>query len=134
MMGISRKCKNPDLAWKLLQSLYLEHEAIVYRRQQTSILPPVREYWQDDIYSLPDPFFMDGKSDAMFIALADQIPPRYATPFTTTSTGLLSDVVNQAVAHVRSGGSGDLKSKIRGWLEDARLDLSKRIEFGKFRQ
>ena len=57
MIGIPRRAKNPELSWKLIQALYLDHEAIDYRRKTNSILPPIRKYWTDEIYQRPDPFF-----------------------------------------------------------------------------
>src|SRR5207249_6115999 len=45
MIGIPRKAKNPDLSWKLIEALYLDHDAIAFRRRVNAILPPITTYW-----------------------------------------------------------------------------------------
>jgi len=132
MIGIPRRAKNPELSWKLIQALYLDHEAIDYRRKTNSILPPIRKYWNDEIYQRPDPFFSGQQVDRMYIDLANELPPRYATPFTAVATGLLSDVLNKAVARIDDGNTAGLDDDIKRWLDEAAKDLRRRIKFGTF--
>ena len=116
MIGIPRKCKNPDLSWKLIEALYLDHHAITFRRRMTSILPPIVTYWDDPIYAQPDPFFGGQKTDALFIRLARDMPPRYVTPFTLIATGLLADVLNKTTARINAGEIDGLDRDVRAWL------------------
>lgn len=132
MMGIPRRAKNPKESWKLLQSLYLDHEAIDYRRRTNAILPPIRKYWNDEVYKRADPFFSNQQVDQLYIELANELPPRYATPFTTVAMGLLSDVLNDAVARINDGKTADLDADIQKWLDEAAEDLHRRIKFGTF--
>src|SRR5204863_8700150 len=92
MLGITRACPNPDLAWRLLEMLYLDHEAIEVRRHYSAILPPIRKYWADPVYHHPDPYFGGQKVMELYVELADELPPRYVTPFTLIAQGLLNDV------------------------------------------
>ncbi len=132
MIGIPRRAKNPELSWRLIQALYLDHEAIDYRRKTNAILPPIRKYWSDAIYDRPDPFFSNQQVDRMYIELADELPPRYATPFTTVATGLLSDVLNRAAARINDGATNGLDEDIKRWLDESAKDLQRRISFGTF--
>jgi arabinosaccharide transport system substrate-binding protein len=135
MIGIPRGCKDPQQSWKLIEALYLDHEAIDYRRRTNAILPPIREYWNDEIYQRGDPFFIDNqKVDQLYIELANELPLRYATPFTTVALGLLSDVLNKAVARVDAGEISGLDEDIQLWLNDAAEDLRRRIDFGTFEE
>jgi len=85
-------------------------------------------------YAQPDSFFGGQRTDALFIELACDIPPRYVTPplHRHPATALLSDVLNQTTARVNSGQVEGLDRDIRRWLKEARDDLHRRIEFGTF--
>jgi hypothetical protein len=132
MIGIPRKCKDPDKAWRLIEALYLDHDSIIFRRRMNAILPPITAYWNDPVYSEPDPYFAGQRRDELFIRLARDMPPRYVTPFTTVAIGLLSDVLNKATARIDRGETDGLERDIRLWLKDAHDDLARRIEFGTF--
>jgi arabinosaccharide transport system substrate-binding protein len=133
MIGIPRKARNPDLSWKLIETIYLDHDAIRFRRHYSEILPPIRKYWSDPIYHQPDPFFGGQKVAELYLELAAEQPPRYVTPFTLVAQGLLNDVLNDAVTHYNRNPDGaDLRRFIDHKLDEAATDLARRIEFGTF--
>ena len=86
-------------------------------------MPPIRKYWKDEVYQRGDPFFMNQHVDQLYIELADELPLRYATPFTAVATGLLSDVLNKAVARIDRGENAGLDHQIQHWLDNAAGDL-----------
>jgi arabinosaccharide transport system substrate-binding protein len=154
MIGIPRTCPNPDRAWLLLQHLYFSREGIEKRRQETDILPPVRDYWKEDYYHHEDYWYEEQakkreqetgeksaklalfgpqKATEMFIELAEKIPPRYVMPATSIATGNLTYAMNKAVDYVRSHGNADgLEAKCREWLKAEAKDLRKRMDQWKF--
>jgi len=133
MIGIPRDCRDPQASWDLIERIYFDHDSLAYRRQQDQIIPPIREYWNDELYKRPDPFFMNSQNvNQLYIQLADQLPTRYVTPFTVIAQQLLADVLNDAVRRVDQGRTEKLEQDIQKWLNVAAEDLKKRIEFGTF--
>ncbi len=133
MIGIPRDCKNPEASWKLIEALYLDHDAVAYRRQSDAILPPIKEYWNDDVYQHGDPYFAGAQNvNRVYIQLANELPERYVTPFTVMAQQLLSDVLNRTVERIDRGATTNLDRDIQAWLDDAAKDLQRRIQFGTF--
>lgn len=139
MMGITKSSKRQKDAWELLQFLYFSRDGIEAGRRYTDIVPPVKEFWNDEVYQRPDPFFRDEKGSPqkigrMYVQLAQQIPPRYVTPATTMAQTQLSFVMAAANRHLRQHGTEGLEEVCRYWLRAAAEDLKGRIEHGKFEQ
>jgi arabinosaccharide transport system substrate-binding protein len=133
MLGITKHCKNPDLAWKLIETLYLDREALHVQQQQTSssILPPIPEYWSDPFYQQPDAFYGGQRINQLYLSLAAELPRRYVTPYTTMAHMVLAVVVSDAVSYVNHHGSDGLEAACRQWLTVADHDVRETIEFDK---
>ena len=132
MMGITRACPRPDEAWKLIEHIYLSDEGFETRIRQTYILPPVISQWDDPRFDRADPFFGGQKVDRLYIELAQELPERYVSPATRAASGVLTDVLFRAIAHVEERGGVGLEEACAGWLGDAAAELEKRIRWGKF--
>jgi arabinosaccharide transport system substrate-binding protein len=129
MIGITRTCPHPDLAWKLIETLYLDPAALKVRQQASGILPPIPEYWSDPVYHQPDPFYGGQKIDELYIQLAGELPDTRMTPYNAQAQILLAIALNRAVAKVRSGRSVGLESDCRQWLGAAQSQLGEMIRF-----
>lgn len=129
MIGITRACHHPDLAWKLIETLYLDPGALQARQQWTGILPPIPQYWSNPAYHQPDPFYGGQKIDELYLSLARELPAQYVTSYTTTAQTLLSVILNRAVARVRDRGGDGLETACRQWLATATADLKDIIAF-----
>jgi arabinosaccharide transport system substrate-binding protein len=129
MIGITRNCKQPDLAWKLIEKLYLDRDALQIRQQSTNILPPIPEYWSDPIYQTPDPIFAGQKVSLVYLNLASSLPARYVTAYSVPAQTILSVVLNRAEAHMRSQGTAGLEETCRRWLTDGAESLKETIAF-----
>lgn len=57
MVGITKNCKNPDLAWKLATRLYLDKEFLAERFANTNILPPLKDAWEMPVFKEPRPYW-----------------------------------------------------------------------------
>jgi arabinosaccharide transport system substrate-binding protein len=134
MIGIPRRARDPEASWRLAKWLYLSDEGLKARQRFTMILPPVKSQWKDPAYHQPDAFFGGQSPNAMYVELADQIPPRYLTPFTAMGTAALSSVLNKAVDHVAAHGEAGLRQAVQGWLDEEARDLQRRVEFGEYRE
>ena len=133
MIGIPRDCADPQASWKLIESLYFDHDSVAYRRQIDQILPPIRKYWSDEIYQRGDPFFANDQNVyQLYIKLAEKLPTRYVTPFTVIGQQLVADVLNRSVRRIDDGDTANLDRDIQQWLDDSAKDLKRRIDFGTF--
>jgi len=132
MMGIPRRCKDPEESWKLLKFLYTTPQSLEARWRFTHIIPPMRERWADPIYHEADPFYGGQKVDELYIQLAERIPNRYVTPFTPMAVQSLSFALGRAVAHVDDYGEAGLREVCQKYLDRQAADLRKRIAFGTF--
>jgi arabinosaccharide transport system substrate-binding protein len=134
MMGITRACRHPDLAWKLTQYLYYSPDGLRARQADTDILPPIRESWSDPFYNRPDPFLGGQSSGALYVKLAAQIPRRYVTPMTPVATLILNDDVVRAVSYANEHGEVGLEDACRAWLKDSAADLKARMRQMEFQE
>jgi arabinosaccharide transport system substrate-binding protein len=132
MIGIPRKCKNPEESWKLLKFLYTTPQSLEARLRFTNIIPPMREQWANPMYHQPDSFYGGQKVDELYIELAPRIPRRYVTPFTPMAVQSLSFALGRAVAHVEDHGEAGLREVCQAYLDRQAEDLRRRIEFGTF--
>lgn len=133
MLGIPKRCKDPEAAWKLAQHLYLSKEGVAALRKYTDILPPVMELWDDPHYHQPDPYYGGQKIGEMFVDLADEIPERHVTPATLIAEQTLAYLLSaRAVPYAKEKGFNGLVEACQTWLDDGAKDLVKRIEQGSF--
>ena len=131
MFGIPRNSRDPEAAWKLIETLLLSNEAMVARRRHTSVLPPVVSDWDDPEYQSPDPFFGGQHVMSMYVDLARQVPVRYATPFTAVAQAELTDVLGKAMRAIEAGRDAELDALCRQWLSESEAELRRRVAFGK---
>jgi len=136
MMGFPRSCKNPDLAWKLMEFLYFSKEGIKQRQESTEILPPIKPMWADPFYHQPDPYFGGQKASELYIELAPKIPPRYVSFATPVATLALNEALIRATAYVEEHGDHvdqkELEAQCRAWLADSARDLRARMDQWRF--
>jgi arabinosaccharide transport system substrate-binding protein len=134
MMAITKACKNPDLAWELVQYLYFSKDGFDARRKYTEILPPIKEMWADPVFHQPDPFLGGQKGQELYTELAPLIPPRYVTPATGIVGQALNDAVVEAVAYINTNGTDDLEPWCARRLADIQSHLESRMKQWRFEQ
>ncbi len=133
MIGITKACRHPDAAWKLIEFLYFSDEGLEARRKISDILPPVISAWSNPRYHQPDPYFGGQKSGELFIELGRQVPERYQTPASTIAAVALSYVLNDAVNYVDvHHGSDGLQAECQKSLDVTAADLQRRIAHWRF--
>ena len=97
MIGITKQCKNPDLAWELLKFTYFDRPGLINRYETTSIIPPLKAAWDAPIYKKPDAYLGGQSIGELFIKLAPDLPPRYQNPYWSEAADLLNDAIFAAV-------------------------------------
>jgi arabinosaccharide transport system substrate-binding protein len=131
LIGIPRACRQPDQAWKLIEFLYLSPEGLDDRKK-LGILPPIPEDWDDPEYHQPDSYFGGQKALEVYADLARQMPAPESTPVSILALGTLRYCQSQAVARVQSRGTENLEHQCQVWLDEAAIDLRRRIEHARF--
>lgn len=131
MIGITRQSRRHDLAWALIEELYLSPASLEARQRLSRIIPPVVEWWDRPEYDRPDPFFGGQRVDHLYIDLARRIPARYVTPVTGVAEAFLGAVLDRAVTFVERHGVAGLHEQVQAWLDTAAADLRRRLAHGR---
>ena len=132
MIGIPRRAADHAASWELLKFLYFSDEGLAARQRDSITLPPVRSVWASPAYHRSDAYFGGQKVNALFVELADEVPPRYVTPFSAFGTQSLATVLNRAREHVERYGPAGLAERVQGWLDEEAEHLRRRVAFGEF--
>ena len=77
MLGITKRSRNPDLAWDLAMHLYLNKPETAKRFADTNILPPARDSWNHPAYRQPRPYWSGQPLGSLYAALAPHVPFQY---------------------------------------------------------
>lgn len=81
MLGISRTSDDIDAAYETAKALYLDRDVALAWYEIADIVTPVRTYWDDPIFDLPDPYFSGQAKGRMYIEQAPHIPMRVPSPY-----------------------------------------------------
>jgi len=125
MVGLTKHCRNPDLAWELAQHLYLDKPELAERFRMTNILPPLREAWDLPAFKEPRPYWSNQPIGTMYAALADQVPPQYTSPFITLAKTKLSEALVECVQYYRQRGEDGFLSFVQATLHHKAEEVRK---------
>ena len=119
MIGITKQCKNPDLAWELLKFAYFDKAGLINRYETTRIIPPLKAAWDAPIYKEPDAYLGGQPLGELFIELAPDLPPRYQNPYWSEAADLLNDAIFAAVTEKQTPRQAltELAEKVRTIIE-----------------
>jgi arabinosaccharide transport system substrate-binding protein len=102
MIGIPRACEDIERAWQIAKHLYFDHEALVNRFRQQTIIPPLRSVFADPVFDEPVPFFQGQPVGRLLTELAEEIPPVNGSPYASNAFVMLNavfaDVMQQRIA------------------------------------
>jgi arabinosaccharide transport system substrate-binding protein len=107
MVGITKHCKNPDLAWQLAQFFYLDKKGMAARFRATNILPPIRDFWNLPVIHERRPYWSNQRLGDTYAALANDVPPHYSSPVIQTATTKLGQALEECVEYYNSHGYVD---------------------------
>ena len=119
---ITKRTKNPDLAWELAKFLYFEPAELGKRFKETNILPVLKDAWERPELSEPNPYYSNLPIGKMYAALAPETPAVYSSPVDNIARNKLYEAFSRSAeyyeSHGESGESG-LMEKIRDELGQA---------------
>jgi arabinosaccharide transport system substrate-binding protein len=114
--AIPKNSRNPELAKKLLEFLYVDTSDGGQSWADLRILPPAREAWDLPIFSEPNPFWRNQPILKKFAALAGDVPPDYITPFSPKAEGKRNEAFLNCAAYYRANGERGLREFVRAEL------------------
>jgi arabinosaccharide transport system substrate-binding protein len=115
--------------------LYLSRDLAHKLYERGDIVTPVSEFWQDDIYDKPDPFFMGQPKGRMYINLAPQVPDRFSSPFGAIALARTQSAVSQlckVARDTKATNIDQLMPKAREFLAAAQEDAMRHVNRNVF--
>ncbi|MFC1737087.1 ABC transporter substrate-binding protein [Candidatus Hydrogenedentota bacterium] len=97
MLGITKNCEHPKLAWKFAKYAYFDTESLAKRFETTTILPPVKSSWSHEIFSNPDPYFGGQVSGQLLIEQAEQLPDLFLSAYFPEAVEKFGDTIIAAL-------------------------------------
>jgi arabinosaccharide transport system substrate-binding protein len=91
MLGIPKRVKNFDRAWRYAKNLYLSPDLARALFRTTGIISPVKRHWTDPIYDEPSPYFCGQRYGRLYIAAAPDVPPRTSSPYNALAQIKMAD-------------------------------------------
>lgn len=123
MLGITKQCKHPDLAWDFAQFLYTDPTRLGENYQNTYILPPLKDAWKNAAFNQPFPFFCGQKIGALYAKLAPHVPPQYTAPTIDTAKSKLGEALIDCVAYYKQHGDNGFDAFVRAKLKEKADDV-----------
>ena len=135
MMGITKACKNQDLAWELAKYLYTKDEDLAERFANTNIIPPVKSAWNLPAFKKPNPYFSNQPLGTTFADLAPDVPAQYGSPFLGTAKSKMAEAVIACVTYYKANGDRGFDDYVRKTLHSkadyVRLVMSRNPDYDK---
>jgi arabinosaccharide transport system substrate-binding protein len=119
MLGITRRCKDPDLAWKLAIHLYLDKAELAERFRDTNIIPALRAAWRQPAFHEPRPYWSNQPLGDLYSQLASQVPPQYTSPLIQTAKAKLNEAVVACVQYYNAKGETGFDEYVRERLHQS---------------
>ena len=123
MLGITKHCKNPDLAWQLAKFFYLDKPQLAERFRDTNILPCLRSAWNQPEFHRPRPYWSNQPIGDLYARLAPQVPPQYSSPFISTAKGKLGEALVACVQQYNAQGPDGFEEFARARLKQSADEL-----------
>lgn len=127
MLGITKRCKNPDLAWKFAMHLYLDEDGLGERFRGTNILPALRSAWKHPAFQEPRPYWSGQRLGALYASLAPQVPFQYTSPLIVTAKAKLGQALVSCVQYYNAHGDQGFERYVRTRLKQSADEVRKMI-------
>jgi arabinosaccharide transport system substrate-binding protein len=119
MLGITKHCKNPDLAWEFTKYLYLNKPDLAERFRGTNIIPALRSAWNQPAFHEPRPYWSNQPLGALYARLAPQVPFQYSSPFIVTAKAKLGEALVACVQYYNANGEKGFEEYSRAQLRQS---------------
>ncbi len=118
-LAVTKRGRDPELAWKLAQELYFTRGELGRRFAETNIIPALKEAWDLPEFREPNAFFSGQRLGTEFANLAAEVPPLWMNPYTIIAENRMNEVFLRAVEHYKQNGDTGLREFVQAELDDA---------------
>ncbi|MDX1933093.1 MAG: extracellular solute-binding protein [Capsulimonadales bacterium] len=132
MLGITRKCKDKDLAWKLAKFLYLNEKDLAGRFAGTNILPPVRAAWKEPAFDREYAYWSNQKLGRIYANFAPEVPAQYTHPFITLAKTKFGESLTACVQRYTANGENGFDEFVRRTLKSKADEVRRQIARNPF--
>ena len=108
--------RNPELAKKLMEFLYVDQTDGGRSSAELHILPPVRAAWSLPAFDAPDPYFRGQPILRLYSRVAGDVAPDYASPFITKAQNKRDSAFAAASAYYARHGEDGFEAFVRAEL------------------
>jgi arabinosaccharide transport system substrate-binding protein len=119
MLGITRRCKNPDLAWKLARHFYLDKPELAERFRDTNIIPALRAAWNQPTFREPRPYWSGQPLGDLYARLASQVPYQYTSPLIVTAKAKMGEALVACVQYYNARGDSGFDEYVKRRLHQS---------------
>lgn len=133
MLGITKRCPNPDLAWDFALHLYLDKGDLAGRFRDTNILPSARDAWDHPAYREPRAYWSGQPLGALYAQLAPHVPFQYTSPLVVTGKNKLGEALVACVQRYNARGASDFEPFVRARLKQSADELRRLIARNPYR-
>jgi hypothetical protein len=116
MLGITKHCKHPDLAWELAMHLYTGKAELGERFEATNIMPPLREAWDQTAFHEKKAYWSGQRLGDLYASYAPHVPYQYSSPFMSTAKLKLGEAVCACVRRYNTSGDAGFEDFARKTL------------------
>jgi ABC-type glycerol-3-phosphate transport system substrate-binding protein len=127
MLGITRHCKNKDLAWELAKFFYTNEKDLAERFSLTNILPPLRAAWKEPIFDKPNPYWSDEKLGRLYANLAPDVPSQYTHPFINVAKSKFGEALTECSQYYSRHGEDGFDAFVRATLKAKADEVRRQI-------
>ncbi|MGC8666984.1 MAG: ABC transporter substrate-binding protein [Chthonomonadales bacterium] len=127
MLGITKKCRHPDLAWALAMHLYLDKAQLAQRFRDTNILPALRSAWDQPSFKEPRSYWSGQPLGLLYSRLAPHVPFQYTSPFIATAKAKLGEALVSCVQYYSRHGDAGFEGFVRAKLKEKADDVRRLI-------
>jgi ABC-type glycerol-3-phosphate transport system substrate-binding protein len=128
MLGITKSCPNPELAWKVAEHMYFNKAELAVRFRATNILPPLKDAWEHPAFDEQRPYWSGQKLGRLYADLAEEVPPQYASPLIETAKTKMAGVISASAAYYREHGAEGFEDFARNRLKGAADEVRRYIQ------
>jgi arabinosaccharide transport system substrate-binding protein len=117
-MAITKACKNKELAWKLVEFLYFDEQELAARFEETYIIPPVKDAWDQPEFADPVAFYGGQAIGLLLAELGRETPPEVRSPFSSTAGAQVQQAFLEVAAYYEKNPEADLVPYAMQQLEE----------------
>jgi arabinosaccharide transport system substrate-binding protein len=132
MLGITKACPNPELAWKVAEHMYFDKDELGERFRDTNILPPLKEAWSHPAFDESRDYWSGQKLGRIYADLADDVPPQFASPLIEMAKSKMASVISVCSAYYRTNGEKGFEKFARSKLLAAGNEVRRYIDRNPF--